>query len=316
MKSKVKDQRSTVLSFNQMKARNPSSYKSPADRQFVEDWMTRVQTLNNSFYQKLTVKTAFGETSALSFNHDRPDLDPLVILPGARTFGMYWDLNDNLRPLKDNFRIYLVDVVGQPGLSSGNSPDVKTGEFGMWICEVLDGLGLETVNIAGASFGGQLAIKLANVAPERIKKMVLLNPIGFSYISFAPSSMFYNLLPIVWPGKKNVAGFVDHIVLAGGESVAPERREMLIEIILQTLLRFSFNADYPYKMPDSELNGWSVPTWLLLGDCDALIPHQNTINRARALTRDLREVHILKNTGHGIELSRSAMEILAKVLSS
>jgi pimeloyl-ACP methyl ester carboxylesterase len=286
----------------------------PAARKFVEDWIEKVQALNNSFYKKLTVQTSFGETSVLSLDHDRPDLDPLVILPGARTFGMYWDLNDNLGPLKGNYRLYLVDVIGQPGLSSGNSPGVKTDEFGTWVTEVLDGLGLDKTNIAGASFGGQLAIKLANAAPERIIKMVLLNPIGFSYISFAPASMFYNLLPIVWPNKKNVARFVDHIVLAGGEGVAAERREMLIEIILQTLQKFNFKADLPYKMPDSELNGWSVPTWLILGDSDALIPHQNTINRSRALARDLREVHILPNTGHGIELSESAMELVAEIL--
>ena len=297
-----------------MKTKRVSSYKTPADRKFVEDWIEKVQTLNDSFYQKLAVQTSFGETSVLALNHDRPDLDPLVILPGARTFGMYWDLNDNLKPLKDNYRLYLVDVIGQPGLSSGNSPGVKTGEFGMWVSEVLDGLGLEKANIAGASFGGQLAIKLANAAPERIMKMVLLNPIGFSYISFAPTSMFYNLLPIIWPTVKNVARFVDHIVLAGGEELPAERREMLIEIILQTLQKFNFNADLPYKMPDSELTGWSVPTWLILGDRDALIPHQNTITRARALTRDLRDVHILQNTGHGIELSKPAMELLAKIL--
>jgi pimeloyl-ACP methyl ester carboxylesterase len=297
-----------------MKTKRVSSYRSPADRKFVEDWIEKVQALNNSFYQKLSVLTSFGEVSVLAFNHDRPDLEPLVILPGARTLGMYWDLNDNLAPLKDNYRLYLVDVVGQPGLSSGNSPDVKTNEFGMWVVEVLDGLGLDKTNIAGASFGGQLAIKLANVAPERIIKMVLLNPIGFSYISFAPSSMFYNLLPIIWPTGKNVARFVHHIVLAGGEELPAERRDMLIDIILQTLQKFNFKADLPYKMPDSELNAWSVPTWLILGDRDALIPHQNTINRARALTRDLREVHILPATGHGIELSKPAIELLAMIL--
>jgi hypothetical protein len=99
-----------------MKTKRVSSYKSPADRRFVRVWIEKVQALNNSFYKKLAVQTSFGETSVLTLNHDRPDLDPLVILPGARTFGMYWDLNDNLKPLKDNYRLYLVDVIGQPGL--------------------------------------------------------------------------------------------------------------------------------------------------------------------------------------------------------
>jgi pimeloyl-ACP methyl ester carboxylesterase len=293
-----------------------SSYKTPADRGFVAGWNTRVQTLNGSFYEQITVPTTFGDTAVFSLNHDRANLEPLVILPGARTFGMFWDLNDNLRPLKEKFRLYLIDVIGQPGLSSGSSPSVKTDEFGHWLVEVLDGLGLGQTNIAGASFGGLLAMKLANVAPERIGKMILMNPIGFSYISMAPISLFYNLLPIISPTAANVRRFVDHIVLAGGEDVGAEGRALLEEIILQTLQRFNFKADYPYKMADAELVKWKVPTYLIVGDRDALIPHQTTIRRARECVKDLREVHVLKNIGHGIELSPAAIDVVYRILTA
>lgn len=297
-----------------MKTKRVSSYKSPADKHYVEDWNQRVLALNGSTYERLSIPTAFGETAVFAANHDRKELSPLVILPGARTFGMYWELNDCLRPIKTDHRIYLVDVIGQPGLSSGNSPDVRTDEFGHWIVEVLDGLALEKIKLAGASFGGLLAMKLANIAPQRITKMILLNPIGFSYISMAPTSLFFNLLPIVWSTPANVARFVEHIVLAGGENLSGERRQMLDEIILQTLRRFNFKADYPYKMADKELSGWSVPTYMIVGDRDGLIPHQVTIQRARATVQNLRGVHILKNIGHGIELAPSALELVHEFL--
>lgn len=297
-----------------MKTKRVSSYKTTADRRFVEDWDDRVQALNGSAYEKLSVNSTFGETVVFALNHDREDLPPLVILPGARTFGMYWELNDSLRPLKSERRIYLIDVVGQPGLSSGNSPDVRTDEFGHWIVEVLDGLALKRTSIVGASFGGLLAMKLARMAPGRIDKLILLNPIGFSYISLAPVSLVYNLLPIVRPTPGTVASFVDHIVLAGGEELSPERRGLLIEIILQTLKRFNFKADLPYRMGDAELTEWSVPTYLIVGEKDGLIPHQQTVRRARTTARDLREVHILPNIGHGIELAPAAFEIIGSIL--
>jgi pimeloyl-ACP methyl ester carboxylesterase len=299
-----------------MKTKRISSYKSEADRRFVEDFYKKIQTLNSSSYEKIGVRTSFGETVVLSFNNERRDLEPVLILPGARTSGIYWDLNDSLKPLKRDFRIYLVDVIGQPGLSSGNSPDVRTDEFGWWLVEVLKELELEKTNIAGASFGASLAMKLAAVAPERILKMVLMNPIGFSYISLAPLSLFFNLLPIFRPNQKNVSRFIDKIVLAGGEKVSKERRELLAEIILQTLLRFNFRADYPYKMNDDELTGWSVPTYLIVGDKDALIPHQKTIQRARKCVKNLRDIHILKDVGHGIELSREAITLLGRILKA
>jgi pimeloyl-ACP methyl ester carboxylesterase len=299
-----------------MKTKNISSYKTALDRQFVESWAMKIQTLNESFYGKKTIKTSFGETIVWSFNDERKDLEPIVFLPGARLCGMSWDLNDNLKILKNDFRFYLVDVIGQPGLSSGNSPDAKTDDFGRWIVEVFDGLNLEKTNIVGASFGGELAMKLANVAPERIEKMILMNPVGLSYISLAPRVTFYNLLPIILPNEKNVSRFIDNVAFAAPEDLSPERRALLAEFILQTLTRFNFKADYPYKIPDAELNNWSVPTYIILGDSDKLIPHQKTVERAKQILKNLKDIRILKSIGHGIELSEKAIEILRDILKT
>jgi pimeloyl-ACP methyl ester carboxylesterase len=297
-----------------MRTKNISSYKTEADRQFVENWIERIQTLNQSFYKRLSVETAFGETVVFSFNDDRKDLEPVVFLPGARLCGMSWDLNDNLKTLKNDFRLYLIDVIGQPGLSSGNSPDAKTDEFGKWIVEVLDGLNLKKTNVVGASFGGELGMKLARAAPERISKMVLMNPVGLSYISLAPRVTFYNLLPIILPSEKNVNRFMDNVAFAAPDDLPAKRREMLGEFILQTLTRFNFKADYPYKMPDAELDNWSVPTYLILGDADKLIPHRKTVERAKRLLKNLKDVRILEGIGHGIEMSGKATEILRDIL--
>ena len=75
-----------------MKTKNVSSYKTELDRQFVESWAMKIQTLNKSFYEKKTVETSFGETVAWSFNDERKDLEPIVFLPGARLCGITWDL--------------------------------------------------------------------------------------------------------------------------------------------------------------------------------------------------------------------------------
>ena len=297
-----------------MKTKNSSSYKTEADKQFVKDWVERINTLNSSFYENLTVKTSFGETVVWSLNHHQQDLEPIVFLPGARTCGMFWDLNNNLKTLKKDFRLYLVDVIGQPGLSSGNSPNVKTKEFAFWLGEVLDALNLNQTNLVGASFGGELAMKFAAVAPDRIKKMVLMNPIGLSYISLAPKTLFYNLLPIYFPNRQNVERFMDNVALAAPDDMPPERRSLLAEFILQTLTGFNFKADYPYKMSDNEFANLTTPTFLILGDSDKLIPHQKTVERAKKLLKNLKETIVLKNVGHGIELSLEAIEKLDNIL--
>ena len=299
-----------------MKTKNISSYQTEADRHVVENWVERVQDLNSFSYEKLSTQTSFGETVVWSVNHQRKELEPIVFLPGARTCGMFWDLNDNLKILKKDFRLYLVDVIGQPGLSSGNSPDAQTEEFGFWLGEVLDGLSLTKTNLVGASFGGCLAMKFANTTSERINKIVLMNPIGLSYISLAPQTLFYNLLPIYFPNEKNVSRFVDNVIFAAHDDLPAEKRQLLGEFILQTLTRFSFRADYPYKMPDAEFAGAKAPTYLILGDSDKLIPHQKTLERGKKVVKNLRQTTVLKNVGHGIELTNEAIRELKSILKA
>ena len=83
-----------------------------------------------------------------------------------------------------------------------------------------------------------------------------------------------------------------------------------MDLILQT--RFNFKADYPYKMPDAELYGWNVSTYLIVGEKDKLIPHKRTIERAKTVLKDLRDIHVLKNVGHGIEMSKKYNRIAAQ----
>jgi pimeloyl-ACP methyl ester carboxylesterase len=59
--------------------------------------------------------------------------------------------------------------------------------------EILDALKLSSVPVVGASFGGMMACELAAHRPERISKMVLLDPIGL-WRDDAPVTQ-YMLLP-------------------------------------------------------------------------------------------------------------------------
>jgi pimeloyl-ACP methyl ester carboxylesterase len=59
--------------------------------------------------------------------------------------------------------------------------------------EILDALNLSSVPVVGASFGGMMACELAAHRPERVSKMVLLDPIGL-WRDDAPVTQ-YMLLP-------------------------------------------------------------------------------------------------------------------------
>ncbi|HEX8733787.1 MAG TPA: alpha/beta hydrolase [Pyrinomonadaceae bacterium] len=299
-----------------MKIKRVSSYKTAADRKFPGDWLDKIQKQNNFEYQKLTVPTFFGETVVLAHNHDRKHLAPLVYFPGFRTSGIFLDLNDNLAPLKKDFRLYLVDVIGQPGMSTGNTPDAKSGEYAAWIGEVFDGLNLDETNIAGASFGGCLCLKAARHLPDRITKAILLNPSGLTNISFAPKTSFYNFMPLIFPSRKTVENFMEYVVFGAQANVSEACWNAVAEFELHAIRNFRLKADYPYKMSDAELAGITVPIYLILGENDRLIPPQKTLARAKDLLPTLKETHLLKGVGHGIECSHEAVRILKNILEA
>lgn len=64
--------------------------------------------------------------------------------------------------------------------------------------EILDGLGLDSVPIVGTSYGGMVACEIAAHRPERVSKLVLLDPLGLwrddapvtPYMLISPEKLF------------------------------------------------------------------------------------------------------------------------------
>ncbi len=293
-----------------------SKFKTDAARKFTEEWVDSFIDQSSLIYEKLDVETSFGKTRILCVDHEKKDLKPIMFVPGARTCGMFWDINDNLKILGNKYRIYLVDVVGQPGLSDGNCPNLKDESYGNWLNEVCEGIGFDRGAFVGASFGGLLIFKLSGVAPEKIEKAVLMNPIGLSNISFHPKSMFNTLLPVFFPSRKNVDKFLKTIVFSETEHPDDERFSRLADYVENSIKGFQFKGEYPSKLNDGEIVKLVAETHLLVGDSDGLIPYKNTIGRGERLLRNLKSVDVFKNVGHGIEVSEKAIVRLKEILEN
>jgi len=61
--------------------------------------------------------------------------------------------------------------------------DIEDAAF--WALDLLDRLGLSSVDLVGMSLGGWIAAELAVRWPERVRRMVLVNPVGL-YVEGAP----------------------------------------------------------------------------------------------------------------------------------
>lgn len=105
-----------------------------------------------------------------------PDAPPLVVLHGAMVSSALTIREGH--PLLDSFRVYAIDVIGQSVRSADVRLSMDNSEYGEWLRDVMDALDLPAAHIHGDSWGGFVARKLAEVAPERISRLALLAPAG------------------------------------------------------------------------------------------------------------------------------------------
>jgi len=280
------------------------------------DWVSRLERVNDKIYENIFMTTSLGTTKVWGLNTENKDVPSLVIFPGARTTPLFWDFDNNLQYLSNDLRIYLVETNGLPNNSDGNTPDIKSLDYGHWAAEVLDNLNLKQTYIAGASFGGLICMKLAITNPNKIKAAFLLNPGCLQPFSMKLSNLYYNLLPILFPSKKNVRKFLDKAVFSKPHhSLSVMANELIVDYELFALTRYKDNTQKPYYMND-ELLKVKADTYLLVGDKDLLFPYQKSIENAKRKISSLKDVVIYGNVGHGIETYSEAIRYIHKKITA
>lgn len=301
-----------------MKIKGTSYFKKPAEAiQFLEQWSVDIQQLNNSYYERLSVNTSLGKTNVWAYNCRDIEKEVLVFFPGARTCGLFWDMNNTLASFKRDYRIFLVDVNGHPNLSEGNNPFVKDEGYGVWATEVLNELRISKATIVGASLGGLICLKLCLTSPQLVSKAILMNPAGIRSFSGTVNNLYYNFLPILFPSHKTVNTFFSKVVFCSPSHILPASyRQLMVDYMLYVLKNHRFGGDYPAPLSQLELQHISTDIHLIVGEKDILFPCNGTIRIAKENIALLKSISIIQNTGHGIETSKAAISAVAAILKS
>lgn len=276
-----------------------------------EAWSKKLEQANGYSYEKKVISTSLGDTQIYGFNLDDSERETIVIFPGFRTTTLIWDLDQGLKVLAEDFRVIMVETNGQPNLSEGYSPSIKSLEYGEWGAEVFGALQLDSAYIAGASFGGLVCMKIALVIPEKIKGAFLLNPGCFRLVSMGFKNLYYNLLPVFKPSRGNIEKFLDTIIFSKpNQKLSQEGESLLIDYLEMAIVSYKDNTEKPYYM-GKQLDSVKVRTYLLVGDKDILIPYEKSVKRAQKhLGESLKEVVVYPDVAHGIECYAPAIEYL------
>ena len=116
------------------------------------------------------------------------DGQPLVLLHGGGATSTVWFAN--VAALSQAHRVYAVDAIGGAGRSVHDGQPIRTRDDLMdWLDTVFTGLGLDSAHLAGHSYGGWMALNYALHAPQRVRRLALLD----STDCFAGMSLVYRL---------------------------------------------------------------------------------------------------------------------------
>ena len=261
-------------------------YRTPEGGEIIRERYRQILGFWPGANEHLTVSTSQGETFVMACGDRRAP--PLVLLHGAGSNSAVW--MGDAAAWSAHFRLYAIDLIGEPGLSAPSRPPLAGGAHAAWLGEVLEGLGVESAAIVGVSLGGWIALDFATRAPERVNRLVLVCPggIGRQRPGFGPKAM---ALLMLGPWGRRMA----LRAALGSRDVDPRVADYLTLIFTHFIGRRD-------KLPifgGAALRRLTMPTLLIVGGQDAMLDSADT--RARLEARAPRvTTRFLPEAGHMI----------------
>jgi len=141
---------------------------------------------------------SYGTTRVLSSGP--PDAPPLILLPGGGATATVWFAN--APALSRVARIHAVDL---PGMAGGTAVSVRdTAGLCGWFDSVLDAVASGPVDLAGHSYGGWVALTYALHAPQRVRRLALIDPTQ-CFAGFRLGYLLHALPVLVRPSRRTAA---------------------------------------------------------------------------------------------------------------
>jgi pimeloyl-ACP methyl ester carboxylesterase len=231
-------------------------------------------------YQELDLPTRVGTTHVIASGP--AEAPALVLLPSMAGSATLW--RPNVAALSETYRTYAVDVIGQAGKSVQTRRIGSRQDFADWLVDLLDALGARRASIVGNSYGAFLALNQASLTPERVDRVVLINPAG-TFVGGLVWAFLRASLSRMLRGKK-AREITD--LLGEGARLHPDDEAWgaLMRITMSESARP--NLVSPIVFTPAELQAVRAPTLLLIGEDETLYNAHATLKRALARMPSLR----------------------------
>lgn len=241
--------------------------------------------------------------------------EPLLVLNGIFMNCASWaSLAPSLSP---SHRLILVDLLDQ-GSSARMTGDYGQALQGEMVNSLLKHLSIESCNILGISYGGQVAIRVAAAHPQLVKRLILANTTayvspwledlgrGWAYAlsSYDARQFFKTCMPLIYsPGFYSA----NIVWLHAREQAFQERFTKDVYDAFLRLLRSTEGLDLRAHLPEI-----AAPTLVISSDCDYITPlaDQKLIVQRIPHAQQV----VLKDCGHA-SMYEKPVEFVSLVLS-
>jgi pimeloyl-ACP methyl ester carboxylesterase len=216
---------------------------------------------------------------------------PVLLLQGSGANVAMWIRE--IAAWAEQFRVYAVDLIGEPGFSAPSRPELSSEAYAAWLDDVMEALGLRYSSVVGVSLGGWMALDYAIRRPARVDKLVVVSPSGVgrqksSFVFKAAALMFLGR----WGRRKAMA-------LAVGPMSGPphpaDREIGKLALLIAKHFRHRRGKVPPFE--DEALRRLTIPVLAIVGAQDALLDSHATRRRLEQCVPHA-TIRVLPHTGH------------------
>jgi pimeloyl-ACP methyl ester carboxylesterase len=227
--------------------------------------------------------------------------------------------------LASGFCVFAPDLPGF-GLSE---PIPPANGLGAQVADILldwaAGLGLKQFDLVGTSFGGLVALRMAQRAPARVRRIVLLDSVGLA--THVPAAVRAAALPVLgrallYPTRAGTAWLFRNLLVADASVFPGPEKDALLNYLwvcarggaatlAAALRRFTGVRGQREVLTDGELARIHHPALLLWGDRDRFLPMSHAQRAAAVMPES--SLHVIRGAGHSPNWERPG-EVTERIL--
>jgi pimeloyl-ACP methyl ester carboxylesterase len=273
---------------------NFTQYKNAESKnKFYELYEEALELWPIEYISKM-IDTSYGKTHVIISGNKNEET--VVLIPGGNANATMWF--ENVKELAGSYKVIAIDTIDAPGKSEPNIEIIQEEQYIEWLNEVFQKMELKKISMIGISLGGWMALKYAVSYPERIKKIVLLDPIT----AFAPlktSFLLHIIIPfMILPNRITLKKFNKWL----NDGFIPNKR--WVEEFISGILYCKPQKVRPKTISIDEYRKIVFPVLLLMGGknkvCNLKVVKQNIQKYGPTV-----DLEILKNSAHSLQFEEA-----------